>query len=122
MVGNETTITTQMSTLPEDQDASISLPPSLFAELRNTTEIGIGFTFYRTAALFPLPEGSPSNLTIGSSVIGALVGGQSISNLNESVTIFLRLTQPVRMDMLVISCINTNHFACIYLLPTLMYI
>ena len=121
MVGNETTITTQMSTLPEDQDASISLPPSLFAELRNTTEIGIGFTFYRTAALFPLPEGSPSNLTIGSSVIGALVGGQSISNLNEPVTIFLRLTQPVRMDMPVISCINTNHFACIYLLSTLMY-
>ena len=121
MVGNETTITTQMSILPEDQDASISLPPSLFAELRNTTEIGIGFTFYRTAALFPLPEGSPY-LTVGSSVIGALVGGQSISNLSEPVTIFLRLTQPVRMDMPVISCINTNHFACIYLFPTLMYI
>ena len=123
MVGNETTITTQMSILPEDQDASISLPPSLFAELRNTTEIGIGFTFYRTAALFPLPEGSPY-LTVGSSVIGALVGGQSISNLSEPVTIFLRLTQPVRMDMPVISCINTNHFACIYmyLFPTLIYI
>ena len=95
MVGNETIITTQMDTLPEDQDASISLPPSLFAELRTTTDVGLGFTFYRTAALFPLPEDSPSNLTIGSSVIGALVGGQSISDLSEPVTIFLRLTQPV---------------------------
>ena len=83
------------TTLQEDQDASISLPPSLFAELENATEVGVGFTFYETAALFPLPEGSPSNLTIGSSVIGALVGGQSFSNLRDPVTIFLRLTLPV---------------------------
>ena len=80
------------TTLPE---ASISLPPSLFAELENATEVGVGFTFYETPALFPLPEGSPSNLTIGSSVIGALVGGQSFSNLRDPVTIFLRLTLPV---------------------------
>ena len=87
MVVNVTT-----STLSE---ASISLPPSLFAELENATEVGVGFTFYETAALFPLPEGSPSNLTIGSSVIGALVGGQSFSNLRDPVTIFLRLRLPV---------------------------
>ena len=80
-----------------DQDASIALPPSLFAELRNATETGIGFTFYETSALFPLPDGSPSNLTIGSQVIGAFVAGQSISNLSDPVTIFLRLTQPVCM-------------------------
>ena len=83
------------TTLQEDQDASISLPPSLFEELGNATEVGVGFTFYETAALFPLPEGSPSNLTIGSSVIGALVDGQSFSNLRDPVTIFLRLTLPV---------------------------
>ena len=87
------------TTLPEDQDASIYLPPSLFAELENATEVGVGFTFYETAALFPLPEGSPSNLTIGSSVIGALVGSQSFSNLHDPVTIFLRLTLPVRFGV-----------------------
>ena len=83
--------------LPEDLDASISLPPSLFSKLVpvNTTEVGIGFTFYETAALFPLPEGSPSNLTIGSPVIGALVGGQSFSDLQDPVIIFLRLTHQV---------------------------
>ena len=86
-----------ITTLPEDQDAAISLPPSLFAELDlvNTTEVGIGFTFYETAALFPLPEGSPSNLTIGSSVIGALVGGQSFSDLQDPVIILLHLTSQV---------------------------
>ena len=88
-----------ITTLPEDQDAAISLPPSLFAELDlvNTTEVGIGFTFYETAALFPLPEGSPSNLTIGSSVIGALVGGQSFSDLQDPVIILLHLTRQVCM-------------------------
>ena len=83
------------TTLLEDQDASVSLRPSLFAEVGSTTEVGIGFTFYETAALFPLPESSPSNLTIGSAVIGALVAGQSITNLRDPVTIFLHLTQPV---------------------------
>ena len=91
LVVNVTTTTA----LQEDQHASISLPPSLFEELGNATEVGVGFTFYETAALFPLPEGSPSNLTIGSSVIGALVGGQSFSNLHDPVTILLRLTLPV---------------------------
>ena len=94
LVTNDTTIT-----LLEDQDASVSLLPSLFTELGSTTEVGIGFTFYETAVLFPLLEGSPSNLTIGSAVIGALVAGQSFSNLHDSVTIFLHLTQPVRFVM-----------------------
>ena len=88
-----------VTTLPEGHDASISLPPSLFAELdlMNITEVGIGFTFYETVALFPLPEGSPSNLTIGSSVIGALVGGQSFSDLQDPVIILLHLTSQVCM-------------------------
>ena len=88
-----------VTTLPEGHDASISLPPSLFAELdlMNITEVGIGFTFYETVALFPLPEGSPSNLTIGSSVIGALVGGQSFSDLQDPVIILLHLTRQVCM-------------------------
>ena len=85
-----------ITTLPQDQDAAISLPPSLF-DLVNTTEVGIGFIFYETAALFPLPEGSPSNLTIGSSVIGALVAGQSFSDLQDPVMIFFCLTRQVCM-------------------------
>ena len=89
-----------MTALPEDQDASIALPASLFRKL-NTMEVGIGFTFYETAALFPLPEGSPSNITIGSPVIGALVGGQNFTDLSDPVNIFLRLTQTDVCQMLV---------------------
>ena len=63
--------------------------------------VGIGFTFYETAALFPLLEDSP---TIGSPVIGALVvpGRFNFSDLSENVTIFLRLTQTVCMAPFVI--------------------
>ena len=97
--------------LLEDQDASISLSPSLFVKLVpvNTTEVGIGFTFYETAALFPLPEGSPSNLTIGSPVIGALVGGQSFSDLQGPVTIFLHLTSQVCVVLKIIQIFAVKH-------------
>ena len=69
LVGGGTT-----TTLSDDQNASIALPQSLFADLElvNTMTVGIGFAFYETSALFPLPEGSPSDLNIGSPVIGAL--------------------------------------------------
>ena len=88
------------TTLPDNQNASIALPQSLFAdlELMNTMTVGIGFTFYKTAALFPLPEGSPSNLTIGSPVIGAFVASQNVSDLRNPVIIIFRLTQPVCMQ------------------------
>ena len=95
-------VSTENSSITESQDASISLPPSLFAELKlvNTTKVGMGFTFYQTATLFPLPEGSPSDLTVGSSVIGALVAGQSVSDLQDPVMIFLRLTSQVCINLL----------------------
>ena len=90
-------ITTTMTTLAEDQDVSITLPASLFGRLSTTDAVGIAITFYSTSSLFPLPKDSPSNLTIGSHVIGALVGGQTFSNLREPITIFFRLIQPVCM-------------------------
>ena len=94
LVGGGTT-----STLPDDQNASIALPQSLLADLElvNTMMVGIGFTFYETAALFPLSEGSPSDLNIGSPVIGAFVASQNVSDLHDPIIIILRLTQPVCM-------------------------
>ena len=97
MVNANTGTTTTMTTLAEDQDVSITLPASLFGRLETTDAVGIAITFYSTSGLFPLPEDSPSNLTIGSHVIGALVGGQTFSNLSEPITIFFRLIQPVCM-------------------------
>ena len=89
--------TTTVTTLAEDQDASITLPASLFGGLNTTNVVGIAITFYSSSSLFPFPEDFPSNRTIGSPVIGALVGGQNFTNLSQPVTIFLRLNQRVCM-------------------------
>lgn len=107
--------TTTVTTLAEDQDASIILPPSLFGRLNTTDVVGIAITFYSSSSLFPLPEESPSNRTIGSPVIGALVGGQNFSNLSESITISFRLTQPVCMPSLY-DASNIVHFLSLHLL------
>ena len=97
---------TLRTALPEDQNASIALPSALFRQLSNITEVGIGFTFYETAALFPLPEGSPSNITIGSPVIGALVAGQNFTSLSDPVNISLRLNQTVCIPSALFTDIN----------------
>ena len=110
--------TTTVTTLAEDQDASIILPASLFGRLNTTDAVGIAITFYSSSSLFPLPEDSPSNRTIGSPVIGALVGGQNFSNLSESITISFRLTQPVCMLSFFImhNASNIVHFLSLHLL------
>ena len=111
VVVDETTTAT-MTTLEEDQDVSITLPASLFGRLNTTDVVGIAITFYSDSSLFPLPEDPSSNSTIGSPVIGALVGGQTFSNLSENITIFFRLTQPVCMLSFHVVCFH--FWVCIY--------
>ena len=102
------TTTATMTTLEEDQNVSITLPPSLFGRLNTTDVVGIAITFYSNTSLFSLPEDPSSNSTIGigSPVIGALVGGQNFSNLSEPITIVFRLTQPV--------CMLSFHVVCFH--------
>ena len=111
--------TTTVTTLAEDQDASITLPASLFGGLNTTNVVGIAITFYSSSSLFPFPEDFPSNCTIGSPVIGALVGGQNFrtSNLSESITISFRLIQPVCMPSYIMhNASNIVHFLSLHLL------
>ena len=106
----DATTTATMTTLEEDQDVSIALPASLFGRLNTTDVVGIAITFYSDSSLFPLPEDPSSNSTIGSPVIGALVGGQNFSNLSEPITIFFRLTQPVCMLSFHVVCNASKYF------------
>ena len=103
------TTTPTMTTLEEDQDVSITLPASLFGRLNTTDVVGIAITFYSNSSLFPLPDPS-SNSTIESPVIGALVGGQTFSNLREPITISFRLTQPVCMLSFHVVCNASKYF------------
>ena len=88
-----------VSTDPETADidglaAFIALPVSLFEEV-NTTDVGIFFTFYETAALFPLRGDLLDNFTVGTNVIGATVAGEVFENLSDPIIIILQLSDEV---------------------------
>ena len=83
--------------LPQDQDAAISLPGSLFQIINDTGDnVGLFFAHYDTSTLFPVDRES---VEVGSRVLAATVGpGLSFPDLMENVTIVFRLvTKKVRL-------------------------
>ena len=83
--------------LSPQQNAAISLPQSLFQMINNSDDIGVFFGVYETATLFPVGEANiasdPSRqFQVCSNVVAATVGqNMSIQNLEDSVTVVLRL-------------------------------
>ena len=88
--------------VPEDQSPSITLPPSLFNNLI-TRDVGVFFTHYSTAVLFPLAEDTRSDIVIGTSVIGASVANVTVRNLEDNITVVFQLQNTV------------STVACVYL-------
>ena len=88
---------TVSTTSTEGLLASIALPGSLFEEAAviNSSDgdsVGLVLTFFEDATLFPLPNETPPDLSIQSSVIGALLGGVPIiTDLTEPIVITLHL-------------------------------
>ena len=76
-----------MSTSPK-LTASVELPPSLFSSISsNLTDVGIFFTVYKTAALFPIAN-SPGGSKVSPLVVGVTVAaGQEIRNLTEPIVL-----------------------------------
>ena len=76
---------------------SITLPGSLFEEAAvidssDGDSVGLVFTFFEDATLFPLPSETPPDLSIQSPVIGALLGAvPTITDLTEPIVITLHL-------------------------------
>lgn len=76
----------------------ISLPPTLFDQVFDPVsneDVGLAFTFYESANLFPLANGTNSLSVIGSSVIGAIVAGKPVLDLIDPVVIVLPLQDQV---------------------------
>ena len=85
---------------------AIRLPPSLFNLDQVTGEdVGLGFTFYESANLFPLANGTREGTTIGTSVIGALVAGKDVLNLDDPVEITLSLLNDVSIIQMAIDIV-----------------
>lgn len=87
-------VTNKRREVSNDSPDSIMLPQSLFENLDNANA-SLFFTFYETAVLFPLGEGSQEGTAVGTGVIAASVAGRDIANLQENVTILLQLENTV---------------------------
>lgn len=78
---------------------SITLPPSLFGNLNQSsdTEINLLFGAYKSSSLYPQANQTDENFAVASSVISATVIGleNDIMNLTEDVSIVLKLDSEV---------------------------
>lgn len=85
--------------LADNQVASIALPPNLFQEITDRTQVGVFFGLYNESTLFPVrtredvASAVPDRTTIvGSPIIAATVGpGLSFNNLQPPVEVNLRI-------------------------------
>ena len=73
--------------------SSIRLPPSIFDDTDSGEDVGLVFTYYDTASLFPLDveDKINSSTVVASSIIGAIIGNKTVANLKENITILLPL-------------------------------
>ena len=89
--------------VPQEQDAAISLPGSLFQIINDTgvDNVGLFFAHYDTSTLFPIDRESAE---VGSHVLAATVGpGLPFPDLMENVTIVFRLvTKKVRLGRMLL--------------------
>jgi hypothetical protein len=79
-------------------DAAISLPATLFDLIDNRDNVGVFFALHEASTLFPIGGNSsgtfisPRKASVGSHILAATVGpGINFQNLDDPVTIFLRL-------------------------------
>ena len=83
--------------------SSIKLPFSVFANIRNQTEVGLFFVLYRKSTLFPLRDRANATgvvdgrtTIVASSIIAATVGlGLSFKNLEPPVVINLSIATEI---------------------------
>ena len=78
----------------EEEESSISLPPSLFGNESST----LIFTVFNSSVLLPLSPDKERNesIKVGSSVIGATLLDHEVSNLTDgTISITIRLESPV---------------------------
>lgn len=88
---------------------SITLPATLFNEASDE-EVGLAFTFYESSNLFPLANGTRNDVVVGTSVIGALVAGKDVLDLEDPVIITLSLLQDVTTNNLYKTITLHNNF------------
>ena len=83
------------SSLDEEQ-ASITLPRSLF-NLTNDT-FTLLFTLMNSSVLLPYSNTTDPSIRVASNVIAATLLDHDVRDLNDNITVMLRLEEPVSMS------------------------
>ena len=84
------------SSSPGDEQASITLPPSLFNFTNETSTLL--FTMMNSSVLLPYSNTTDPSIRVASNVIGATLLDHDVRDLDDSITIVLRLEEPVSMS------------------------
>ena len=93
------------------QTAAINLPASLFAIINDRPNVGVFFALYDNSILFPVDGGRNTDQIrrpeVVSDVLAATVGpGIVFENLEENVTVVLRVQVPPQMVSIMLTHIN----------------
>ena len=88
--------------LAPQQTAAINLPASLFAIINDRPNVGVFFALYNNSVLFPVNDGRDREAVrraeVVTDILAATVGpGIVFENLEEDVTIVLRVQLPLNM-------------------------
>ena len=87
--------TSANSTSSEEQ-ASISLPPSIFDHYPNTTlNFTLLFTMFNSSVLLPRSNITNPRIRVASNVIGTTLLDHEVTDLDDNITLILRLEYPV---------------------------
>lgn len=79
----------------EKEQASISLPPSVFDYYSNDTNFTLLFTMFDSSVLLPRSNVTDARFSVASTVIGATLLDREVMDIDDNITIILHLEDPV---------------------------
>ena len=100
------TTNTSTDSSPLKLTASVALPSSLFNSIKatsNLTYVGIFFSIYKTASLFPLANHVLNGITVVPLVIGVTVVGVMTNNLTDPVVLNFTIPNKVSTFIIIIA-------------------
>ena len=105
-----------------EEQVSISLPPSLFQQYSNDT-FTLLFTMLNSSLLLPQNNVTDPSISVASSVISAILLNHEVKDLDDNITIVLRLEYPVSGARISFFHVCTHIIVCtlIFISPFMYY-
>ena len=85
---------TSVNSLPSEEQPSISLPPSLFDQFSDDS-FTLLFTMFNSSVLLPRSNVTDPRIRVASNVIGTTLLDHEVTDLDDNITLILRLEYSV---------------------------